>query len=821
LNIPATAAQALNATETITANVNDLAGNPATEATRDIIHDVTAPTLAINVVATDDIINAVEDNSPVTINGTTTAEDGQVVTVALNGNTYTATVTSGAWTLDIPAVDAQALDATETITADVSDLAGNPSTQATRDITHDVTAPVIAINVVSGDDIVNAVEDNSPVTINGTTDAEDGQVVTVVLNGNTYTATVSSGTWTLDIPSLDAQVLNTTETISADVSNVAGNPATQATRDITHDVTAPVIAINVVSGDDIINALEDNSPVTISGTTDAEDGQVVTVVLNGNMYTATVESGAWTLNVAAVDAQVLNATETITADVSDLAGNPATQATRDIVHDIAIGIEIMTPIEVDDIVNSSEDNDVIISGTTTDVEDNQIVTVTITDGTSTVTTTATVVNGAWIANDADISGLTNGPISVNADVTDLAGNTANDQEAIILDNSSPSADTFSTIDTTPIVTGQGNANESLIIELDTDGDNTIDVTYTVITNVNGDWSLDTGVAIPDNGSFPVLTDEDIIQVSVTDDAGNFGTGTITISVDTDNDGLTNNEEATLGTDPNNPDTDGDSIIDGQEVNTDTTDPLNDCDSVGGTPLGTSDCDGDELTTDEEVALGTDPNNPDSDNDGLTDSEEVDLGTDPNNPDTDGDGITDGQEVTDGTNPLVDCDSIGGTPLGTSDCDLDGLTGDEEATLGTDPKNEDTDGDGINDGQEVIDGTNPLDGCSSNGGTPPTDAACDISIESDLINPNTNSGVFTINNIESFPNNTVRVYNRWGILVFETNGYDNNGNAFRGISNGRVTIKKNDELPVGVYFYIIDYTNDQQARTMNGYLYINR
>ena len=675
--------------------------------------------------------------------------------------------------------------------------------------------------MVSTDDIINAVEDDTDVTISGTTDAEDGQIATMTLNGQSYTAIVTGGTWSFDLPAADAQALDVNETITADVFNIAGNPAPQATRDITHDVTAPTITIDVVSNDDIINAVEDDSDVTISGTTDAEDGQVVTVSLNGQSYTAVVTGGTWSLDIPATDAQALNVNETITANVSDLAGNPAVAVTRDIVHDVVIGIDIDTPIEIDDIVNAVEDNDVIITGTTTGVEDNQIVTITFSDGVNTVTSTATVISGVWTASDADISTLTNGSILVNAEVSDIPGNNAVDSETVILDNTAPVADSFSTFDIDPVLTGNASANESLVIELDTDGDGLTDVTYSVIADANGEWSLDTGMATPTSGNFPVLTDEDVIEIIVTDASGNSGNGTVTISEDSDNDGLTNNEESDLGTDPNNPDSDGDGIVDGEEVLVDNTDPLNDCDHVDGMPLGASDCDNDGLTTEEEVTLGTDPNNPDTDNDGLTDGEEVDLGTDPNNPDTDGDGITDGQEVLDNTDPLDACDSINGTPIGTSDCDNDGLTTDEENSLGTDPENEDTDGDGINDGQEIEDSTDPLDGCSSIGGTPPQGTACDISIESDLVNPNTNGGVFTINNIESFPNNTVRIYNRWGVLVFETNGYDNNGNAFRGISNGRVTVKKNDELPVGVYYYIIDYANDQQSKSMNGYLYINR
>lgn len=65
-----------------------------------------------------------------------------------------------------------------------------------------------------------------------------------------------------------------------------------------------------------------------------------------------------------------------------------------------------------------------------------------------------------------------------------------------------------------------------------------------------------------------------------------------------------------------------------------------------------DTDEDGLTDDEEAELGTDPSNPDSDADGLQDGEEVngDNPTDPMNPDTDGDGATDGDEVDAGTDP---------------------------------------------------------------------------------------------------------------------------------------------------------------------------
>jgi len=65
-----------------------------------------------------------------------------------------------------------------------------------------------------------------------------------------------------------------------------------------------------------------------------------------------------------------------------------------------------------------------------------------------------------------------------------------------------------------------------------------------------------------------------------------------------------------------------------------------------------DSDGDGLTDEEEWRLGTAIDSVDTDNDGLFDREEVKVyKTDPRNPDTDGDGHIDGDEVSGGYNPL--------------------------------------------------------------------------------------------------------------------------------------------------------------------------
>jgi gliding motility-associated-like protein len=81
--------------------------------------------------------------------------------------------------------------------------------------------------------------------------------------------------------------------------------------------------------------------------------------------------------------------------------------------------------------------------------------------------------------------------------------------------------------------------------------------------------------------------------------------------------------------------------------------------------------------------------------------------------------------------------------------------------------------------------------------------------------------FRIKNIEQYPDNTVEIFNRWGVKVYSTTGYDNAGNSFIGISNGRVTIKANETLPAGVYYYIINYNDGGVTESMTGYLYINQ
>lgn len=94
----------------------------------------------------------------------------------------------------------------------------------------------------------------------------------------------------------------------------------------------------------------------------------------------------------------------------------------------------------------------------------------------------------------------------------------------------------------------------------------------------------------------------------------------------------------------------------------------------------------------------------------------------------------------------------------------------------------------------------------------------------LVTPNGDgdNDVFIIKNIELFPDNNVKIFNRWGVLVFETNGYGQANKYFKGISNGRTVVNPNAELPAGTYYYVVSYKNNEGVTSDKaGYLYLTR
>ncbi|MFH6998490.1 gliding motility-associated C-terminal domain-containing protein [Flavobacterium sp. FlaQc-57] len=102
-------------------------------------------------------------------------------------------------------------------------------------------------------------------------------------------------------------------------------------------------------------------------------------------------------------------------------------------------------------------------------------------------------------------------------------------------------------------------------------------------------------------------------------------------------------------------------------------------------------------------------------------------------------------------------------------------------------------------------------------------SCKVTIYN-AVSPNGDgvNDIFKIDGIRCYPDAYVEIYDRWGVLVYDAYNYDNESVAFRGISEGRATVKKQDGLPDGTYFYVITYkTYLNEPISLTGYLYLSK
>ncbi|MDC6406897.1 MULTISPECIES: Ig-like domain-containing protein [Maribacter] len=80
----------------------------------------------------------------------------------------------------------------------------------------------------------------------------------------------------------------------------------------------------------------------------------------------------------------------------------------------------------------------------------------------------------------------------------------------------------------------------------------------------------------------------------------------------------------------------------------------------------------------------------------------------------------------------------------------------------------------------------------------------------------------IRGTENIRQSTLRIFNRWGVSVYEGENYNNQTNVFDGRSRGRSTLSVEEYLPSGVYFYIFNYTTlDGENVVDSEYIYISR
>ncbi|EOC6827672.1 Ig-like domain-containing protein [Escherichia coli] len=548
--VPASAVSALGeASYTVTANVTDSAGN-SNSASHNVLVNSALPAVTINAVATDDIINAAESGNAQTISGQVTgAAAGDTVTVTLGGNTYTATVQANlSWSVSVPAADVSAWPAgTVTITASGSTTAGNP-VSVTHPVTVDLTAVAVSINAITADDVINAAEKGAALTLSGSTSGvEAGQTVTVTFGGKTYTASVAAnGSWSTSVPAADMAALrNGDASAQASVSNVNGNNAT-TTHAYSVDASVPTVTINTIAGDDILNAAEAGAALTITGSSTAEAGQTVTVTLNGANYTGTVQTdGSWSISVPPADLSALTASNyTVSAAVSDKAGNPAS-VNHNLTVDTSVPVVTINTVAGDDVINATEHAQAqIISGSATGAATGSTVTVTI--GTNTFTTVLDA-SGNWSVGvpASVVSALANGTVTINASVTDAAGNSGSATHQVTVNTGLPSI-TFNAISGDNVLNadekGQPLTISGSSTGLATGAQVTVTLNghnYSATTDAAGNWTL----TVPVSDLAALGQANYIVSASATSAAGNTASSQANLLVDSGLPGVTINTVA--------------------------------------------------------------------------------------------------------------------------------------------------------------------------------------------------------------------------------------------------------------------------------------
>ncbi|WP_228768546.1 beta strand repeat-containing protein [Shewanella sp. TC10] len=500
----------------VVATIIDSAGNISPEGSDSALLDTVAP--VITVVAPDNT----NDNTP-TITGSTDAEPGSTVTIVVTDNEGNEQVLEaivdedGNYQVD---VEQPLAEGDYTVVAEVTDPAGNTATD-NDDGQIDTIAPVITVNAPDNN------VDTTP-TITGTTDATPGSTVTLTITDNEGNEQVleaivnPDGSYEVDV----AEPLAEGEyNVVAVVTDPAGNTASaNDTGDI--DTTAPEITVSAPDNS------ADATP-TITGTTDAEPGSTVTIIVTDSagqeqiIETLVNPDGTYSVE---VPLPLAEGDYTAVAGVSDSAGNGAFAEDNGDIDLTPPTITVSTP-------DDASDNTPLITGTT-DATPGSTVTLVVTDSNGVEQTIEAIVEPDGSYQVEVPNELSEGDYSVIAEVTDPAGNTATANDTGEIDALFAFNDS-NTVAEDSVASGNvldnDDSDNTEVVSFTLAGDSTVYTPGSAITVEGGSLLISsTGAysftpASDWNGVLPVIT--------YTTDTGE--TATLTITVGEDNTDTTN------------------------------------------------------------------------------------------------------------------------------------------------------------------------------------------------------------------------------------------------------------------------------------------
>ncbi|TMO96503.1 retention module-containing protein, partial [Pseudoalteromonas ruthenica] len=417
------------------------------------------------------------NNPDIQVSGTSTNMAGQTATVTLisaNGVSVEQTVVideGGQW--QVVFSDEVADGAFEVIVT-ATDPQGN-TVVGTTSGELDTTAPVIVIATPIDED------DPTP-AISGSSDLDAGAAVNVLITDaagatQTLVATVGEdGTWQVQVtqPLVQGEF-----SVVASSTDEAGNIGqAQAQGSFNGDTDLESLTIDIAA----IGTTNDSTP-SLAGSTDAPDGSVITITVvdalgNEQSITTTAVAGQWQIDVA----QPLAEGEfSVTASVA--AGGLEAS-------DLESGLlDSQAPSIVIDSLATISDNTPIISGSSDEIGATVNILVTDAAGVAQSLTAVVQADGSWQVEVPQA--LAEGEFEVQANVTDLAGNSASDTEQGNIDTTAPSLDIeplISTGDSTPLISGSSDEIGATVNILVTDAAG-VAQSLTAVVQADGSWQV--------------------------------------------------------------------------------------------------------------------------------------------------------------------------------------------------------------------------------------------------------------------------------------------------------------------------------------------
>ncbi|WP_158587180.1 retention module-containing protein, partial [Motilimonas pumila] len=406
----------------------------------------TAVTLDKNITS-DDIVDSEEAAQNIMVSGTASGDfqPGDVVTLAINGNTYIGQVDeSGRFQVAVLGSDLYA-DSDSTIKASLnattqtgeSVLVTDTESYSTVELNN--TSLSIDENITS-DDVISQIEANQDVPITGKVEGNfsEGDLVTLVVNGKEFTGPINAdGRFSIEVPGADL-VADVDQTVEAKLTtvDVLGNAVTVTdTESYSVDLTSNTVLQldSEITADDVINASEAGQqiPVTGKASGDFQAGDMVTLTVNGKIFTGPVDvDGNFSINVPGADLAA-DSDATIEASLvatNAIGGSQTVTDTEGYSVDTDMtnsAITLDENITADDIINAVEAGQQIpVTGKASgDFQTGDTVTLMVNDKTFTGPVDAegnfTInVPGADLATDPDTT------IEASLAATDAAGNTA-------------------------------------------------------------------------------------------------------------------------------------------------------------------------------------------------------------------------------------------------------------------------------------------------------------------------------------------------------------------------------------------------------------